>query len=73
MKTLLLTPWMTPHKVIGWQNAITLIFLKKIEVLEEYEEEISSPSFGSSYDATGGTASLGVYVVGMGVPLSNGT
>ena len=45
MKTLPLTPWMTPHKVIGWQNAITLIFLKKIEVLEEYEEEISSPSF----------------------------
>jgi len=44
MKTLILTPWMTPHKVIGWQTAVTLLFLKKIEVLEEYEEEIRSPS-----------------------------
>jgi 5-methylcytosine-specific restriction endonuclease McrA len=43
-QTLLLTPWMMPHKVISWQTAITLLFLDKVEVLEEYEEEIRSPS-----------------------------
>src|SRR5262249_24777376 len=43
-QTLLLTPWMMPHKVIPWQTAITLLFLDKVEVLEEYEEEIRSPS-----------------------------
>ena len=43
-QTLLLTPWMMPHKVIPWQTAITLLFLDKVEVLEEYDEEIRSPS-----------------------------
>lgn len=41
---LLLTPWMTPHKVITWQRAVVLLFTGKVEVLEEYDEEISSPS-----------------------------
>lgn len=44
MRTLLLTPWMSPHKVISWETAITLIYLQKAEVLEEYDEEIRSPS-----------------------------
>lgn len=44
MKTLLLTPWMTPHHIVSWQTAITLLFLEKIEILEEYEEQICSPS-----------------------------
>ena len=43
-QTLLLTPWMMPHKVISWQTAVTLLFLDKVEVLEVYEDEIRSPS-----------------------------
>jgi 5-methylcytosine-specific restriction endonuclease McrA len=42
--TLLLTPWMAPHKVISWQAAITLSVLGKVDVLEEYDEAIRSPS-----------------------------
>ncbi len=44
IRTLLLTPWMTPHKIVSWQTAITLFFLGKVEVLEEYDDAISSPS-----------------------------
>lgn len=43
-QTLLLTPWMMPHKVISWQDAVTMIYLDKVEVLEAYDEEIASPS-----------------------------
>lgn len=42
--TLLLTPWMAPHKIIPWQTAILMNFLGKVEVLEEYEEVVRSPS-----------------------------
>jgi 5-methylcytosine-specific restriction endonuclease McrA len=44
MQTLLLTPWMTPHKIVSWQTAVTLLYLGKIDVIEEYDEEIHSPS-----------------------------
>jgi len=44
MHTLLLLPWMTPHKVIPWQRAIVLSFLGKVEVVVEYDEVIRSPS-----------------------------
>ena len=40
----MLTPWMTPHRVISWQRAIVLLFSGKIEVLEEYDDEIVAPS-----------------------------
>ena len=43
-QTLLLTPWMMPHKIISWQTAVTMSFLGKVEVLEEYDEDIRSPS-----------------------------
>ena len=42
--TLLLTPWMMPHKIISWQTAVTMTFLGKVDVLEEYDEDIRSPS-----------------------------
>lgn len=42
--TLVLTPWMTPHKVIPWQDAIVDQYLSKVEVLETYAETVSSPS-----------------------------
>jgi 5-methylcytosine-specific restriction endonuclease McrA len=43
-QTLLLTPWMMPHKIIPWQTAVTMSFLGKVEVLEEYDDEIRSPN-----------------------------
>jgi 5-methylcytosine-specific restriction endonuclease McrA len=43
-QTLLLTPWMMPHKIISWQTAIVMTFLGKVDVLEEYDEDIRSPS-----------------------------
>jgi len=42
--TLLLTPWMQPHRIVGWQDAICALIDNKIEVLESYEETVSSPS-----------------------------
>jgi 5-methylcytosine-specific restriction endonuclease McrA len=40
----MLTPWMAPHRVISWQRAVTLVFLGKVEVLAEYDEEIRAPA-----------------------------
>lgn len=44
MNCLVLTPWMAPHELIVWQDAVTRVFLGKAEVLEEYEVAVSSPS-----------------------------
>lgn len=43
-QTLLLTPWYSPHKVIGWQTAVVMLFLGKVEVVDEYDEIIRAPS-----------------------------
>lgn len=46
METLLLNATFEPLKVITWQRAVTMMFLGKVEVVEEYEdEEICSVSF----------------------------
>ena len=42
--TLMLTPWMAPHRVISWQRAIVLFYLGKVEVLEEYDDRVVAPS-----------------------------
>jgi 5-methylcytosine-specific restriction endonuclease McrA len=44
MRTLLLTPWMAPHRVIPWERAVVLVVLGKVDVLEEYDEAITAPS-----------------------------
>jgi 5-methylcytosine-specific restriction endonuclease McrA len=44
IRTLLLTPWMAPHKIISWQRAVTLLYLGKVEVVEEYDDELRSIS-----------------------------
>lgn len=44
MRTLLLNPWMAPHKIISWERAVVLAILGKVDVLEEYEDEIRSVS-----------------------------
>lgn len=43
-RTLVLTPWYFPHKVIGWQEAITLVYLEKADVVASYDEVVRSPS-----------------------------
>jgi len=43
-QTLLLNQGFEPIKVISWQRAITLLFLGKVEVLEEYGSDIRSVS-----------------------------
>jgi 5-methylcytosine-specific restriction endonuclease McrA len=41
-RTLLLSQGFEPIKVISWQRAITLLFLGKVEVVEEYQQDIHS-------------------------------
>ncbi len=43
-RTLLLTPWFFPHKILRWQDAITMVFLDKADVIVEYDDVIRSPS-----------------------------
>lgn len=43
-KTLLLTPWMAPSRVISYERAIVLFYLGKVEVVVEYDAYIRSPS-----------------------------
>lgn len=43
-KTLVLTPWYFPHKVIRWEDAVTLSYLGKADVVVSYHDEIRSPS-----------------------------
>jgi 5-methylcytosine-specific restriction endonuclease McrA len=43
-QTLLLTPWMQPHHIVCWQDAICKLVEGEIEVIESYEETVSSPS-----------------------------
>jgi 5-methylcytosine-specific restriction endonuclease McrA len=45
MRTLLLNPWMAPHKIISWERAVVLVVLGKVDVLAEYDEEIRSRTF----------------------------
>ncbi len=44
-KTLLLNITYEPLRVISWQKAITLLTLGKVEVVEEYDQELRSVSF----------------------------
>lgn len=42
--TLVLTPWMSAHRIVPWETAVCLVYTGKVEVLEEYDEVIRSPS-----------------------------
>lgn len=42
--TLVLTPWMSPHRVVPWMTAVCLLHTGKAKVLAEYDEVIRSPS-----------------------------
>jgi 5-methylcytosine-specific restriction endonuclease McrA len=43
-RTLVLSQGYEPVKIVSWQRAITLLFLGKVEVIEEYDHNIKSTS-----------------------------
>ena len=43
-RTLVLTSWYFPHRIVTWEAAVTLVYLGKVDVLVTYNEEIRSPS-----------------------------
>jgi 5-methylcytosine-specific restriction endonuclease McrA len=43
-RTLLLNHFYFPQKIVSWQDAIALVYLHKVDVLVQYDEEIRSPS-----------------------------
>ena len=43
-RTLVLSQGYEPVKIVSWQRAITLLFLGKVEVIEEYDRNIQSTS-----------------------------
>ncbi len=42
--TLLLSSGYEPLKIISWKKAITLVFLEKVEILEQYAQVVRSPT-----------------------------
>ena len=44
METLILTQAYMPHRIVGWQRAITMSVTGKVEVVETYDEVIRSVS-----------------------------
>tara|TARA_R100000656_G_scaffold104176_1_gene76228 strand:- start:263084 stop:263611 length:528 start_codon:yes stop_codon:yes gene_type:complete len=44
MRTLVLDQSYSPHRVVSWQRAVTMLFQGKVEILEEYDEDIRSIS-----------------------------
>ena len=43
-RTLLLTSWFFPHKVIRWEDAVTMLYLGKADTVVDYDEVVRSPS-----------------------------
>jgi 5-methylcytosine-specific restriction endonuclease McrA len=44
LRTLILTPWMQPHRLATWQDGVVLAVTEKGDVLEAYEAICASPS-----------------------------
>ncbi len=42
MRTLVLDQGYQPHQIVSWQKAVTLLYVGKVDVLEEYEDIIRS-------------------------------
>jgi 5-methylcytosine-specific restriction endonuclease McrA len=45
MRTLVLDRGYQPHRIVSWQRAVLLLFDGKVEVIEEYDEDIRSVTF----------------------------
>ena len=50
-RTLLLTSWYFPHKVIRWQDAITMLCLGKADRVIDYDAVVRSPSVAMAVPA----------------------
>lgn len=48
LRTLVLSPWMRPHGIVGWQGAIVLVVDDKVDVLETYQATVRSA--GNRYE-----------------------
>lgn len=44
MRTLVLDQGYQPHRIVSWQRAVTMLFDGKVEVVEEYDDDIRSVS-----------------------------
>ncbi|MEM9191796.1 MAG: HNH endonuclease [Myxococcota bacterium] len=44
MRTLVLDQGYQPHRIVSWQRAVLMLFDGKVEVVEEYDEDIRSVS-----------------------------
>lgn len=51
MKTLFLNQNYEPLQLMSWERAVHLFFLDKVEVLEDYDQKIRSPSFSMGIPA----------------------
>lgn len=43
-RTLLLTPWYLPIKILRWEDAVKMKYEGTVDVVVEYDEEVRSPS-----------------------------
>jgi 5-methylcytosine-specific restriction endonuclease McrA len=43
-RTLVLSQGFEPVKIVSWQRALTLLFLGKVEVIEEYDRDVKTTS-----------------------------
>ncbi|MEZ4221311.1 MAG: HNH endonuclease [Polyangiaceae bacterium] len=50
-RTLVLTPWYVPQCIVSWQDAITLLYLKKAEAVVNYDEVVRSPTVAMALPA----------------------
>lgn len=41
-RTLVLDAGYTPHRVVSWQRAVALVFSDKAEIVEEYDDEVTT-------------------------------
>ena len=44
LRTLVLTPWFSPHRIAPWQQGVILAVTGKGEVVSDYDVECASPS-----------------------------
>lgn len=43
-RTLLLTPWYFPIKILRWEDAVKMKYEETIDIVVEYDDEVRSPS-----------------------------
>jgi 5-methylcytosine-specific restriction endonuclease McrA len=48
-RTLVLAPWMAPNRVASWQQAVVLVYLGKVDVLEEYGADEHAPASSANW------------------------